>query len=629
MAALTKNHTDADLIKVLTTAYEVAKNARLERDKLTRANYDMYHMRHDFSHKNEGQSTELLSKQRMAVESTKSFFQQALADITEWFGIEFRDPTVDPGALLIKPHEAKKILQDQLTKAKYFSHVGLSVQRGLLGGVMISKTHGAFTPKPKFKTKKEGKGKSLKKSVVKVEDRAWDLTYSRVRNEDFFPDPTGRGLYEIEELYTDLHEIFRQARGDDAIYDLEQVKMLSTSLEEEALHSSERARETGQDIRSYANENRPQVRIREYWGDIVGTDGELVYENIVFTIANDSTVIRKPTPNPLWHQKSPFTVTALLDVDGAVWPIALMDAATKHNHTLIEMFNLILDAAFKKVHAPSQIRVDDLANPEQVSNGIPAGVALKVKSSLPVGAKVMEALEATDVPNDALNVLNLIQQEFNSSALTTDLRSGVLPSKSVKATEIVEQSQTITSVFQGISKNIEASQIVKELELGWMTIAQNLDMISKDELISMFGIQRGTEISQLDPQDVFVQTVNGFKFEVFGISQTLAKAQDFRKLTTMLQTIASSELLLEKFVEKYDIGKVLGEILTSLDIDTHKIEVKTPQGQAPQEGAPVAGEAVPGVAPTQDLAGIPDAGATGSPFAEIFGSNLPGAGGPQ
>ena len=626
MAVLTKDHSDADLVTYVNSCYLEADNARDNRDRATEQNYDAYHMRHDFSHKSAGQSKETLAKVRMSVESTKSFFQQALSDITEWMAIELKDPTTDPGVMLIKPHEVKKLLSYQLEQAGYFRHVGLSVQRALLGGVMISKIHGKLISKPKFRTKQEGKGKSFKKSVEKVEDKTWRLQFSRVRNENCFPDPTGNGLYFIEEMYMDMHEVMALSKGDDAIYDMSEVEKLSTTYQMEGQDAQEKARETGQTIAGYTNDHRPQVKIREYWGNIVSNDGTLLYENVVTTIANDRFVIRKPTPNPLWHQMNPYNFTPLLDVDGAMWPIALMDAGSQHQHTMTELLNLILDAAFKHVHSPSQIRVQDLMNPEQVSNGIPPGIALKVKSSLPPGAKVMEQLDVTDVPNDALNVLNIVQQEFNSSALTTDLRSGVLPSRSVKATEVVEQSQTITSVFQGITKNIEQSHIVREVEMAWMEVAQNLDMISKDELISLFGIDRGTALSQLDPQDVFVQTVNGYKFKVSGISQTLAKAQDFRKLTTLLQTISASELLIESFLGTYDMSKLLGEIMSSLDIDKHKIEIEQQAGVLRGQG----GEEQPaGIAPTQDQASTPSAATPGSPFAEIFGGNLPAAGGPQ
>ncbi len=234
----------------------------------------------------------------------------------------------------------------------------------------------------------------------------------------------------------------------------------------------------------------------------------------------------------------------------------------------------------------------------------------------------MEPLDAVDVPKDGMEILNLLQQELNASALTTDLRQGVLPDRSVKATEIVESSQSITSVFNGISKNIEQSHIVHEVTMAWMTIAQNLDMLSKEELISMFGIARGTEISQLDAQDVFVQTVNGYRFKVSGIQQTIAKGQDFRKFTTLLQTISSSELLIEEFLGKNDMGKLLDEIVLTLGIDKSKIAL--------DENQQAAGGLV-GRNPTQDMASVPAADAAPSAFAEVFGEEPGGMGmgGPQ
>ncbi len=219
MAGLSKNHSDGDLVKYLDACRTEAENARLTRDRFTRANYDMYHLRHDFSHKKEGQSTEILSTQRMAVEATKSFFQQALADITEWYSIKIKDSSVDEEAMLIKPHEAKTLMDFQLTQSEYFSHVGMCIQRALLGSLMISKTHGKFVPKHKFvvKTKKKGLFRK-KKHVVTTDDKTWQLSYSRIRNEDFFPDPTGRGNYCIEDIHTDLHTIKALSKGDDAIY---------------------------------------------------------------------------------------------------------------------------------------------------------------------------------------------------------------------------------------------------------------------------------------------------------------------------------------------------------------------------------------------------------------------------
>lgn len=603
--------TDQDLIKFADQCKREAEQAKFTRMEQNKENFSAYHMEHDFSHKTKGQSKEVLSKPRMTVEQIKSFFQQALSDIGDWFSVEQRDFADPEELLLLRPDEIKKLLAYEFEKLNYFDHVGDFVQSGILGALIITKTHGKLIPKPKFKVVAKGKGKKRTKNVEMVEDKTWRLDYSTVRQQDYYPDPTGKGLYEIEEMEMDYHEVLALSEGEEPIYDKSVVEQLSRTMFQDAERDRELSRETNQDI-TYSG-HRPKVRIMEYWGHILNDKGEIEHENIVMTIANEKWVIRKPTDNPLWHQSSPYTVTPIIKLVNSVWPISLMDAGVKHNHTMVEMLNLILDAAFKKVHAPSQIRVKDLVDPTQVADGIPAGAKLQVKSSLPPGAKVMEALEDTDVPQESINVYGMIDQEYQSSTLSSALRSGQLNDRAVKATEVVEQSNTITSIFQGVTKNIEASQIHVELEKGWMTIAQNLNLISKEELISLFGIERGTEISQLDPQDVFVQSVNGFKFKVFGISQTMAKQQDFRKYTTLLQTIGNSDVLMEEFMKKYDFGKYLGEIMASINIDKSKIELpKDQQVQGQAEG----GETLQPGGP-QDMAQTPSA-ATAS-IADVLG----------
>lgn len=585
-----KELADGEVVKWITMCREEADQAKRDRMSRNKDNFDMFHLKHDFSHKEEGQSTEVLSKQSMAVEQIKSFFQQALVDIGEWWQAETSMPEIDE-ASPIKAHEITTLTNHMLTKANYFSHVGDSIQSALLGALAISKTYGVMKPKPKFVARKSGRGKTYKKWVEKVEDKTWEIKFEVVRQENYYPDPSGKGLYEIEEMWPDFHEVLRMAEGDDAIYDKAAVMSLSRSGVTDSEQEFDRAREAGQN--TYSSGHRPKVKLTEYWGTILDpVTGEICYENVVATVANDTVLIRKPEPNPLWHQGSPYTASPLMQVANSVWHKAPMDAPTSHNRALIELYNLFIDAGMKQVHQLGQLRVDHLNDPSQVANGIKVGTTLNISSSLPPGAKVYEPLSTVEIPGQAVNIYNIMAQEFNASALTNDLRQGVMPFRAVKATEVVEASQTITSVFQGIAKNYEARQQVKELELAWKTTAQNWDRISKEEFVTLFGQQRGTELSQLDPQDVFAATVSGVKFRVFGISLTLSKAQDFRKLTTLLQTVGSSEILLEEFAKKYDFGKLLGEVMTALDIDKHKIEIPKAVQQTmetPEEAPPMQG----------------------------------------
>lgn len=590
MAASSSKLDNKQIIDWIISCRNEADEAKRDRMSKNKDNFDMFHLKHDFSHKKEGQSTEVLSKQSMAVEQIRSFFQQALVDIGEWWKAEAAFSGAEQ-SMPIRPHELTKMTNYMLEKACYFSHVGNSIQSALLGSLAISKTYGCLKDKPRFASKRKGKGKNAQKVVERIDDQTWEMKFDVIRQENYYPDPSGRGLYEIEDMWLDFHEVMAYAEGPDAIYDKALVMELSRGTIADSEENFDRARETGQN--TFSSGHRPKVKLTEFWGTILNpTTGEIVHKNVVATIANDTFLIRPPEENPLWHQRSPYTATPLMEVANSVWHKAPMDAPTCHNRALIEIYNLIVDAAMQQVHAIKQIRKDALDDPSQVANGIQPGATLAVNSMLPIGGKVIESVTAVEIPNQAINIYNLMGQEFNASALTNDLRQGVMPFRAVKATEVVEASQTITSVFQGIAKNYETKHSMRELELAWMTTAQNWDRISKEEFIAIFGAERGEQLYQLDPQDVFAATVNGIKFRVFGISLTLSKAQDFRKLTTLLQTVGSSEVLLEEFTKKYDFGKLLGEVMTALDIDKAKLEI--PQAvqmtmQAPQEGPPEQG----------------------------------------
>lgn len=594
-------------------------SGRTNRMELNRDNYAMYQLEYNFSHKAKGQSKEVLSKTRNSTEQIKSFFQQALADLGDWWSLQARDGT-DGSTMLVTPDEMKKLVDYMLKKSSYFSHVGFSCQSGLLGSLAISKVHGCMIPKPKYITRKEGKGRSYKKSVVMIEDKSWELRFNNLRQDDYYPDPHGAKLYEVEDCFVDLHELKKYSVGDDAIYDSAAVNALkpwgSTDLKEER-----KAQETGQNPPSPGVRSR--VKVTEFWGTIVDIEGNVTHENVVVTIANDMTIIRKPTDNPLWHQKSPYIAAALIEVANSVWGIALMDAGTKHSKALTEMFNLILDSAMKAVWGVNQIRVDVLDDPKQITDGVPWGTNLKVNAALPVGGKVMEPVITGEIQQEVITVFNLITQETLTSMMTNDMRMGAQSFRQVKATEVAAAENSITSVFQGMAKNFEEKKIQPELEVATYTVAQNWDIIDKSIFTSLFGEKRGLVLSQLEPQEVFVSVANGMKFEVFGISLTLRRQADFRKWTTLLQVVSGSEVLVEAFLQKYSFEKFLGEVMTALDINKSKISADAaPMPPGMPGGAPAApgGAEPPAPGPNQVSQQPSAAKVTANPLAAAFGN---------
>lgn len=592
------NLSDKEIVDWILSCRREADEAKTDRKVRNRENSDMFHLRYDFSHKRAGQSKEILSGVQTAVIQTQSFYEQALADSGDWWEAKASWPDADK-TLPVRPAEITKLTNHMLEQGGYYAHVGNTVQAALLHALGISKCYAKMVPKPKFVSMKKGKGKGLKRWVDKVDDETVRVVFENVRAENFYPDPTKKKLYVIEDMWVDMHEVMELAGidedsdgdPDEAIYDRAAVETLSTAMSDEDLQEFKKARETGQNTTSEGH--RPKVKITEFWGTILDkTTGRVCYENCVATIANDSVLIRHPKGgNPLWHQGNPYTYSPLLEVANSEWHVALMDAPVMHNRARIEMYNLMTDAGMESVHSIKQLRKDALDNPAQVANGIKPGSTLTVNSMLPVGGKVLEALTTTQIPGDAFNLFNIQTQEFNSSAMTSDARMG-MSNPDVSATATIESSQTITSVSKGIAKKYEQKQITPEIQLAWMTVAQNWSSIDKETFISLFGAQRGTELSQLSPEDVFASTVNGLKFRVYGISMTLARTQEFQKLTTMMQTVFSAPPLTEAFMTEYDPKRLLGKMLDSLNIDKYSIELPLAtkmtmpsEQQAPEQGA--------------------------------------------
>ena len=576
-----KNLTDSEIINCVSNYRNESTEAKVDRMDQNKQNFDAYHLRQDWSHKLKGQSREFLPKVATAVEQNANIIQQGLLDIGEWFKVDSQEG-IDADSLKIKPSIIYRLVDRQLQKDGFVKKVGDAVKLGMLGGLIIAKVSGKIVNKPKFiNEKKIGKNNQYTNNLVMRQDKVWQLDIRLVRQEDYHIDPTGRGLYEMEDIYMDYHEVLALSKGDDAIYDPKAVKELSGSFDSAGLDQKvKKSRETGQNISNGGY--RKQVKITEIWGSLINSEGEMVHENIMCTIANDQFVLQKPEANPFWHQESPYVKASLLSVPHAVWPKAMMDAATKLNLSANEIFNLLLDSGIVSVHGIKQLRKDWLEDPSQVANGIEQGSTLLVNASCPPNAKVLESVFSGSQPTEAMNILNIVNQEASASMFTNELRSGGADMKNIRATAVVENSQALNNMSTGMIKNLEGDEnsgfITQVLAKGWKVIAQNMNDLDSKEVEALLGRQTASELLAMGKEEIFAETVQSSKFKVFGISAVMNKMKEFTKLTTMLQTISSNPTLTEFFMKKYSIEKLLTEIMRSLDIDTFKIEADEQEG---------------------------------------------------
>lgn len=577
---------DKELVQLTLDYLQESREAKRERMDKNKRNFDVYHLRQDFSHKRSGQSREMLAKQTMAVEQIVSFFQQGLVDTDSWFNVTIPSGVKNP---FLSENESYLILNHQLEKAKIVSFISDNIKLGLLGSLMVAKVTGKYCNYPNYYISETLEKDQVKKELRRANDKRWELSLQLVRHEDFHPDPIvrpgGKPLYVCEDIYMDINELYALAEGENKIYDYAEVEKLAKNWAEEQERKLKVARETGQTV-TYSN-YRGRIKITECWGNIIDkSTGKLTEENVTWTIAQDNFLIAKPKKNPFWHGEHPYVYNPIIRVPFSTWHKALMDAPTNHNIAMNELYNLLLDSGMMSAHGIKQIRTDWLDDPSQVENGIPPGTTLGVSSNCPAGMKVLERVDTATVSPHALNIYNMQNAEFNQSALTNDTRMGALSNKQVKATEIVEASQTITSVFTGMNKVIEVDHINEVLRKSWLTSLQNMDSINNGEISDLIGEKRSIEVSSASPEERFVRCATGYKFAAHGVSSVLSRMRDFRKLTSLLQTISTSDLFIEAFLKQYSPQKFLDELMRSLDINTKRIKVSEEEAIALQQSAP-------------------------------------------
>ena len=177
----------------------IAKRKRMD---MNRQNFDCFHLNGNWDHKMKGQSREFLPKQQVAVEQITNFLAQGLVDIGTWFRITRDQGDESP---VISQEAMQKLLSDQLNKNDFIDFMDDSLKSGLLGSLMIAKVGGRMANTYRYTAEESQTEDGMTKTELKrLSKGAWRLKLGLVRHENFHIDPTGDGLFLVEDIEMDL-----------------------------------------------------------------------------------------------------------------------------------------------------------------------------------------------------------------------------------------------------------------------------------------------------------------------------------------------------------------------------------------------------------------------------------------
>lgn len=552
---------DLNLVKIVNECRNEAEEARRDRMRMNQRNWEMYFGRQDFSNKVDGQSTEVLPKVSGAVEQFSAFTKRALTQFGDWFSCDV--PKKSP----ITAHQARALMKVYLkecmvspSKSQQFSTIITNaIKAGLLESLLIIKIHGIKIDEQVFKAVGKERDK-LERTTRKI----WKPRIDLVPSEDYYPDPSGRNLYEIHRVTRDLIDV--QEMAEQGIYDKDIVSKITEDFDREHDRDARRPAQRNQN-QSTPPSFRKRVMIDEMWGTIIGLDGKVIEQNGMCAVANEKYLIRKAEPNPFWHGRRPLLAVPLIQVPFSVWGRALFDQASSLNQALNELFNLMLDGGIAEVWGVRQVRTDWLQDPRQVAGGIPQNATLAINQDVPIDGKVVEQISTGTVPPEAMAMFQMADKEFQAASLVNDIRLGNLPERTTKATEIVEASSNSSTMVDAFASDIEREFIEPALEMIFLNIMQNADDLAADTIIEVIGTNAAWDLSHMTAAQRFALYFGQAKFKAFGISGTLSKARDFQKMMAVMQATATNPMLMQAFMKKFSPDKFIDMIFKSLNID--------------------------------------------------------------
>lgn len=612
--------------------YERSWQSRWNRRAKNLANWNAYHSRQDWGHKLPWQTRQTIAEFGISVEQSVGTLERGLTDTDDWM-------TCDPvgiGDPVMAPDTIANLLRYYLTRLwtpgdepetsyGFQNLLGDGLKRGLLESIMTAKVTGKMSTKYQYKLEysRPTKGKyGFRESqdayaltpygaprVVTVPIRDFRLNIELVPWEDWFPDPSLLNKYVIHEVTCHLSDL---AANPD--YDPKVIEAIRGTAG--ATYADMYKRNT-QDV-VFIHHDPDEVRVREYWGDLIDPDsGQVLATNSFWTVCN-GMMLRPPTPNPFWHQRRPFVSAALLRTPNSTVHKALADDAVDTWQFLNELLSLMFDGALVSVWGKGQTRTDFVENADDFQEGIPQAANFMLRPNTPEGYKAWEKLDSGELPAYALQMFDLAMRQFQTAMATNDLKLGQTPSQESTATAIVEAMSAAGSLFESIAARVEDTFVEPVMELSWLTILQyELDeKLIDPALVQILGEQRVLELTQWTPQERFVMLSQAAKFKCRGLRGVTARNRVLTKLANLIQLFKQSPELLAEFTKKYSLTKLSEQLVRNSGVDPGTIEKSQDEIEA-EEAAAAAEEAI-------NAAGAPTAGMMLNATAAASGGMAPG-----
>lgn len=518
------------------------------RDAKWAENANLYWNRFDFSGKAKWQSKEVMPEVPSFVDRFAAALKEALVAVPEGF-FDVVDPADDERELA----GAVKRMTDV-----WLSRAGRNQQGQLISFPAV------FEEQVKL-----GALMAMSATVTWKED----VPGGRVGIETVDPqtvwlDHTYRNLYRVRRITLDRHELLGMARQRDRagkpIWNLEAIEQLTAWVGEVDAQARERLTGTSNQVIS----PRVEIVLDEYVATVLDRQGNVIEKDGLFVVANERFLVRGPEKNPFAHGKDWLVFAPLITTPLSVYGRSYMEDFGSLAKTFNELTNLLLDAARASATKSYAIVPSMLSDPRQGVEGVWPGKTFLLEDGVDA-SKFAQALELGGVNRDAVAVWENMKNELREAAGINEIGLGQFaPNSRTSATEVMQTQQSSSALIRSVAQTIETRWLDPVLDLTWKTGVQH---VRKDD--RMLRTAAGSELFDALMARRPELLSRPFTFQARGISTLIQKQQMLQRLMSVMQIIASNEVLLTAFLQQIDVNRFIGLVLNLSNVDITRMQL--------------------------------------------------------
>lgn len=523
----------AKIVEVLKDYLNESREAAREWQDKAGDTWDMIHGKIDWSHKAADQSRIHLNKVGLGLERIKSQFYQGLINFDEYFKII---PQEGLESDLMNAGDAQRFLMRLVGNMDLKTSIVETIGNGAVENVAVSKLQ-------VVNEKIKGRN-NMSIKVVPLTIR------------DYYFDPTMKGLYEFHESEIDKYELIKlsdEKPTNAKPYIKSVVEKLESSIRYEKAQEQD---DKGNELHLRSSARRKSIVIHEFWGTILddngsimeyeGPDGKFPLENVIITMANEEVLISEPKKNPRLNGLSPFVASRILRLRDNPYGRSLLGPGVDANRAEDELVSALVDGSLKATYNVAALKIHGLVDPKQATGGIRPGQTLYQNDSLAPNEKLFESQPTGAVPSDALSVLGIIQRSGAENMMSNEIAlSGGLPSKQVRATELVQSQNAVGGLFEFFAALVEDTYLEKLIEQIFQEGLQHKNLLNDQDLMYIFNgdAEKAAAFKKATAKQVFDELSHSFRFRGKGVRGIAANQRQAQLLINMFNIIASNPVL--------------------------------------------------------------------------------------